>query len=332
MTKLQTDGEIKKLHQEYLKLKILSVKSFADKHNIKYLTLLRAFRRLNLEIIPQKITKRKYQINENFFETIDTEEKAYILGFLYADGCNDEKYGRVAISLAKKDKDLLVKISKVLLNGEVFVKEYSRNYCVSGFNSQDTVKLVIANKKISHDLSKVGCVSKKTFKLTFPNIPKELHSHFIRGYFDGDGMLVIYERLMPRCINKALYAEFSILSTIEMLNEIGRQINTIGVNFKITKRHKDRDNNNYTLRIHGNQQIKKVCDFMYNGATIYLDRKHDKYLKLLDMSKSFRTNITDAQLKDFYVKNKNLPISKIARIINVDRHTLSKRIKLLGLK
>jgi len=272
-----TDQEIIKLHKEYLNLKTLSILAFAKMKQISASALRSGYLRLGLEIISQSITRRKFPINESFFENIDSEEKAYILGFLYADGCNYEKNHKIEISLAKQDKDILEKISKIILYGKIDVKEY-----------EDRVGLYIINNKISLDLKRRGCGERKTFTLQFPFLSKNLISHFMRGYFDGDGMLTINERIFLRCKNKQKSAEFSITSTKEMLDEMGKIISDLNVNFKINKRHKDRENNNFTLRVFGNQQIKKVCDFLYKDSSIYLDRKYLKYLELVEMSKSFR--------------------------------------------
>ena len=201
-----------------------------------------------------------------------SEEKAYMLGFIFADGYNNERWHKLEIRLAKQDKDILIKFSKILLN-ENNVKEYD-----------DIVGLYVVSQDISSDLKKLGCPAKKTFILKFPDLPENLCHHFIRGYFDGDGMLAIYQPNMKK--NK--YAEFSICSTKEMLDEIGLYIADLGVNFKINKRHKMRNNNNFTLRVGGSQQIKKVCDFLYKNAHIYLNRKYEKYMELIKMSKSFR--------------------------------------------
>lgn len=278
-----SDGQIKVFHQEYLACKNLSVVSFAKKKGLTSSTLRSGFKRLGLEIIPQEITRRKFPINEDFFETIDTEEKAYMLGFLYADGCNHEETHKLEISLAKQDEEILVKFSKILLRGNVNVKEYK-----SSKTQEHRVGLYIINRKISGDLKKWGCAARKTFILKFPDLPKHLQHHFIRGYFDGDGMLVIYKRLKPKCTNTTSVAEFSIVSTKEMLEIVGIHISNLGVHFKINKRHEIRDNNNFTLRVFGNQQIKTVCDFLYRDATIFLDRKHNAYLQLIEMSKTFR--------------------------------------------
>lgn len=281
--KTYNDEQIRDFHKKYLDCKNLSIIAFAKQNNLISSALRSGFKRLNLQIIPQEITRRKFAINENFFENIDSEEKAYMLGFLYADGCNHEKKHKLEISLAKQDEDILIKFSKLLLNGNVNIKEYKRKD-----NQQNKVGLYIVNLKISNDLKKWGCIARKTLVLKFPDLSLHLHQHFIRGYFDGDGMLTISERLMARCKNKSKLANFSIVSTKEMLEEIGKHFSDLDINFTINKRHKDRNNNNFTLRISGNQQIKRACDYLYSNANIVMNRKYQVYLELLKMSLNFR--------------------------------------------
>lgn len=264
MRKLYTDNQILAFHQLYIAQQTVSMTAFASECGISYHALWKGCKRLHLPIIPQDITRRKFPVNSNYFTNIDTPEKAYILGFLFADGCNHENTHNVEISLAQRDQEILVKISKILLHGNVHLNEYQDKR-----NKRNRVMLCVINKQISSDLQRHGCVARKTFILKFPSIPEPLHSHFIRGYFDGDGMLVIYRN-----------AEFSITSTQEMLDEIGNAIAKLGVNYTICKRHKKRKNNNFTLRVHGNQQIETVCNYMYRDAIIYLERKHACYLRL----------------------------------------------------
>lgn len=274
MKSTYSDGQLRNLYTEYI-LKNVSLVKFVRMKNLRIHPLRKGFVRLKLPLIPQTVVLRKFRLNENFFENIDTEEKAYMLGFLYADG--NVQTDRLQISLAKVDTEILEKFSKLLLDGNVQLYEYK----CKNINAQPKVSLYIINKKIVNDLISHGCVPRKTFVLNFPDLQKHLISHFIRGYFDGDGMLVIYERLAPRCITKGKFAEFSILSTKEMLDVIAKYFQHLGINCKWDKRWKNQDNNNYTLRIHGNQQIRKVCDYLYKDATIYLKRKHDKYMELI---------------------------------------------------
>ena len=75
--------------------------------------------------------KRKYNVNDNFFDNIDTEEKAYVLGFLFADGCIYKKRSQVYIKLNRKDKCILEKINTALCsNFPIFdtVGRFSKNY------------------------------------------------------------------------------------------------------------------------------------------------------------------------------------------------------------
>ena len=56
----------------------------------------------------------KYYRNSNIFEKIDTEEKAYWLGFLYADGYVDPERGEIILGLAEKYKEHINKFINFL--------------------------------------------------------------------------------------------------------------------------------------------------------------------------------------------------------------------------
>ena len=58
--------------------------------------------------------KRKYPIQEDFFDVIDTEEKAYVLGLLYADGYNNTDRNSVSLSLKESDKEILEKVTSLI--------------------------------------------------------------------------------------------------------------------------------------------------------------------------------------------------------------------------
>ena len=129
--------------------------------------------------------RKKY--DENFFEVIDTEEKAYFLGFIMADGCvinNKEKYRYLlTIKIHPKDKEILEKFIEVIKGEMVVTMDKKREIC----------QIHISGKKIVSDLERLGCVENKTKTLVYPNLPKELERHFLRGYFDGDGCVRVKE-------------------------------------------------------------------------------------------------------------------------------------------
>ena len=79
----------------------LSLRDLAKKYNICRATLTGFFLGRNIDIY-----SRKSHVNTCIFETIDTEEKAYWLGFLYADWCVSHYKTSKRVELALQEKDL----------------------------------------------------------------------------------------------------------------------------------------------------------------------------------------------------------------------------------
>ena len=128
---------------------------------------------------------KRYVYNKYFFEVIDTEEKAYWLGFIYADGYHNEKYHSIKITLKTSDYEHLLKFNKAI----------DGNLTLKIDNKGAGCKIIVTCKKMSEDILDKGVMQCKSNKIIFPNfISKELMPHFIRGYFDGDGCIPIHRR------------------------------------------------------------------------------------------------------------------------------------------
>lgn len=194
-----------------------------------------------------KITKKKVQFNEDFFENIDGEPQAYWLGFLMADGCVSlTQSPKVQIKLHPQDEGHLIKWHE------------SIGSCakLSTINNKYKQSAHYSNK-MCQDLIRHGCIPNKSLLLKFPNIPKELLNHFIRGYFDGDG-----------CITFSNNRKISFVGTKEFLEELRGVLNAKG-HFSVTGRAFD-------WGVHGNKITQRIIDYMYKNATIWLDRKKEK--------------------------------------------------------
>jgi hypothetical protein len=212
---------------------------------------------------------RKRPINDSFFYKIDTEEKAYFLGFMYADGCvnirknpkRDNSTIYVArIALQQGDKDILEKFSKLVYNDIILNK-----YIYKDGRGQDEYILNMHSKKICEDLIKLGCVQRKSSIIKFPTfeqVPENLYHHFLRGYFDGDGSVGNYKNNNYRV---------SITSSNEFVfgwsNFFKSKVNSSGwIN---------RFKNYATISYAGRLISLKFRDILYNNATIYLTRKKE---------------------------------------------------------
>lgn len=196
--------------------------------------------------------------NQNIFNVIDSEEKAYWLGFLYADGTVRSKPGdnQIELSLQAQDYDHLVKFRKFIGNNNKIAyreKQKAYRYCVR-------------SKQMKQDLIRLGCVPNKSLILTFPNkkqVPDCLLRHFVRGYTDGDGCLCVTHNKM----------HYELLGTKEFLS--GLQ-NRVGL-FQGTVYLKHKDSEIRRICLGGSEQVKQICDWLYKDSKIYLDRKYNKY-------------------------------------------------------
>lgn len=218
----------------------------------------------------QSQLQRKYDIDETFFDVIDTEEKAYFLGFLYADGYNNTDRNSVALSLKEDDKEILEKLNNLLQpNKPLQYIEFKTA------NSSNQYRLVIANKHISQKLVELGCDKAKTYSLKFPSeeqVPKHLIRHFVRGYFDGDG-----------CVGKKA---ISIVSTLYFCNSLAEILKDLfNINCYIRARHPERNNTIRMLELN-KKSARTFLKWIYKDSNIHLQRKYERYLKQMDYEKS----------------------------------------------
>lgn len=205
--------------------------------------------------------KRKYHVNHDYFSEIDSEDKAYFLGFFYADGYNyrNPRDTSITLTLAEKDISVLECLRSKICPEKPFYINY-RNQ--RNPNWQNSVSLKINSKQLSDDLAKWGCTQAKTFNLIFPeNLPREMYSHFIRGYFDGDGY--------------ASKNRFELVGTEEFLLKVQNIfIEELGLGkTKLHTRHKERKNNIRTLIYGGKNVMHKLHQYLYQDTNYFLERK-----------------------------------------------------------
>ena len=220
----------------------------------------------------------RYSVDENYFEKIDNEHKAYWFGLMYSDGfiqkVRKHNNRKVGISLNIDDKPLLEKFKEDLkFTGDV--KEYKVS---SGFKvGAPYCRLLITSEKLASDLEAKGCTEQKSTTLKFPEdkvISNDLMWHFLRGFIDGDGSIMLKHR-KTGCPDFVI----GITSAKEMLEGIKKFLGK--ENLKLSQRHPDRSNNIYELQIGGNFQAADICRNLYKDATIFMERKHDKYIQFL---------------------------------------------------
>lgn len=267
----------------------ISMKEVANKLNLNPSTVRNILKRHNVNTKKlYKLHHRKYNVNDNYFENIDSHTKAYILGFLYADGyLVIEGNGTKRIGIDLIDKNILEKIAKEIeFEGEVVDISNKK----SGYKSKNKLyRLKITSPKIYEDLIKLGCLENKTHCLSFPSneqVRYEYLNSFILGYMDGDGTIACSKRK-----TNGNYPEYYVGFTgnKDLLNGIQSYFHT---NKKLYKRWKDRDDDIHDLRFCGNIQSYKILKMLYMNSELYLERKYEKFKQLEKLIVDRNSNIT----------------------------------------
>lgn len=204
--------------------------------------------------------------NEMFFDKIDSEHKAYWLGFLFADGCITDR-GVLQLALSDKDKEHVLQFTSALQsNANLYQWQKGLHaYCAVHHRS----------KHMMESLQNYGFIPRKTKILRLPCLEWNLQSHFCRGYFDGDGS--VFESHSKR--NQHTYAKLcmNMIGNIEFITELQDVlISHLGINK--TKLNIPKHSQEMAYMIYsGTPQVQRIANWMYQDATIWLNRKREKF-------------------------------------------------------
>lgn len=225
-------------------------------------------KRNNIKIRDNTIVSRKYKLNENYFDEINTGNKAYVLGILYADGNIGSKKNTVCLSLSKDDVDVLEKIKNDMESERPL---YFRNFKKYNRNQNDQYALIVNSKHMHTIIQKYNLIPCKTHYLQYPDFLKDnQHSHFLRGVLDGDG-----------CIHKP----YGKNGKVKLVDICGTKSFCDGAK-KIIEKFLDihcsvirvrNGDSTYKITISGGLQVKKFLKWIYSDADIFMERKFKTY-------------------------------------------------------
>lgn len=213
----------------------------------------------------------KYSFDSNFFKKIDTEEKAYWLGFIAADGNISRNV--LHIGVHRNDKSHLEKFKRIIKSTHpIKDTEYKSN----GKKSYMSI-FEITNKQLRIDLANLGITPAKTHTLNWSlitkNIPDKYIISFMLGFFDGDGSFkcsgLNNVTFHIGCASKSFLTDYQAV----MINKIGLGQTKIG-----SPKNKPNFGN---LQYGGKNQMLKIYHFFYLNSSIFLERKREKLEKYL---------------------------------------------------
>lgn len=251
----------------------LNLVKLREKYNLKRGYLEYHFKKLNL---PVKKFNRKYKVNHTFFSIIDSELKAYLLGFFAADG-SVNKDGRISICISEKDSYI------INLFRESICKEKIENKIINlkgTKNRQPQLTWRINSPTIIKDLEKFGIKNKKTYlELSMKDLDFNYRIHFLRGFFDGDGH-----------VRKNRFEAVIVSATKNILNEFIEVLDVLNIKSKITIDNKGL----FRMVIYGKINLSNFFKYVFKDSTYFLNRK---YLRLEEIYKLVNSEVTTSITK-----------------------------------
>ncbi len=248
-------------------------KELCEKYNKSRSYIQKVLLKNNIKLRSGAEISKKYNIKENFFEIIDDEDKAYILGLLFSDGTISDTV--VKINLIESDSQIIYDIAKKMYYDDKyqisFLKGVNKKWNNGViYKTKPQILLTFTRKKIVDDLKKLGLSERKSFKIRFPKICRKYYKDFVRGYFDGDGCFYTSKKYKKN--NRV-----GIVSNILFINDLKNIIEN-KLSIKCITTNSKYVNNISTLWIYGNIKTKNFLDWIYDKANLKLNRKYLHYI------------------------------------------------------
>lgn len=218
--------------------------------------------------------KRQCTLNENYFQELDSKDKAYFLGFIYADGfITKPSHGQNILGLTLAEIEPIDKFKKYIqTNKKVGYYKKTNSYS----NKSYEYKLALNSDKLVSDIEKLGVIERKTLTLTFPNLREDLIPHFIRGYFDGDGSVFLHKDSRKEYSYNE-YLGINICGTKEFLVALTKHLPFLEEGQCIYKEER-KETNCWNLKMASNIRSLELYHYMYKDCNdLYLSRKREKF-------------------------------------------------------
>lgn len=229
----------------------------ADEYGISQTAVIALLRRRGITFRPPQ----RLGCDDAFFTAIDTDAKAYWLGFLWADGTINAERGMIVVSLAMRDAEHLERLRRSLrIKNRVLTYRYG---------AHTFARVVWTSRAMAADLARYGLVTPRDPARGLPNIPSERLGAFVRGYFDGDGTVGIYRARAREPYGPYRRPVLRIVSRSRaLLEDIASQCRDRGITVR-TRPHKTI----FQMECDARRHLVRLRDWMYGDGGPCLHRK-----------------------------------------------------------
>lgn len=198
----------------------------------------------------------RWNTDRNYFAKIDEPTKAYILGFLIADGHIHKTGYKIQVSVKETDAALLAAVASEM------GCEAPLTTTVNHYDGSHMRRLLLCGQQLVADLNALGVYHDKSKTAAWPSVAPELEGHLVRGLWDGDGY-----------IGKGMFELIGTSALLDGVVEAAERHTGCTLRRRMSGRDKAY---HYAL---GSRRDTAVLHWMYEDAGIALDRKREKFLR-----------------------------------------------------
>ena len=230
-------------------------KFLAEKYNVNHHTIKKVLEANDIDII--HIKRQDLDLVEDYFKVINSPEKAYLLGFLFADG-NVYK-NQISLEINYRDIEILHLLRSELHSINKISYRKRRNI--------ETCCCRIYSQKIVEDLAQYGIIPNKTHRTKhLPIVPKDYRKDFLRGLLDGDGWIT-KDRLG--------YYHIGFVSNYATVCQDFQDLCNSLIEYKTKAKITNKGNNSgYVAQFQSKESVKQLATALYKDSTCYLTRKY----------------------------------------------------------
>lgn len=219
---------------------------------------------------------RKHFYNEDYFSVIDTEDKAYWLGFIAADGSVTKDSYHIRIAINSIDTKHLEKFLSCIDASDVniFIQNNKQGFSFTKDGGSSIATIGLCSMKMWNDLHKYNINHDKSYNIQLPDIDDAMMPHFLRGFVDGDGC---YYYKYDSNNDRYRYSFELVGASCAMMEQIQNYLSSNGIITHIYSRiNKSSNHESFRLMTGSRKEMLKIIDLLYVDAHIYLDRKYEK--------------------------------------------------------
>lgn len=255
---LYKEGKSDNFIRKELKMDSYTVKHLIESAGIK--------RDLNKAIRGAKSVATIY---DNILNNL-TPEALYWIGFLYADGHIEKNRPRISLTLSELDKEHLVKFGKFFGENIPVIQTQERGLKSNGYVCNAAYRVRFSSKEIYSRLVELGFTSRKSWDI-IPHDFLKSSPHFWRGVVDGDGWVLNKDiPVVGMCGHENTVKAF--LKFVAMF----------GIPVEATAKKEKRRDSLWKTDLRARSLVVMVLNLLYKDATVYLDRKYQKYLEIIN--------------------------------------------------